>query len=203
MTSVKVSEKWLPVKSFEGMYDISDQGRIWSRPRMNLRGQMRRGRHRRFRVGKHGYYQLQLSNEYGEKIDVRVHQVVAATFLGPRPKGKQINHKNGIKTDNRASNLEYVTASENVQHAYDNGLIEHYHGEEHWKAYMNAWMVRVIRRLKGTLSYSEIGEVFGTSKYNIYMICSGKNWKHVTHPNYREMIARGEPLTFGEKPCLP
>ena len=46
------------------------------------------------------------------------HHLVAAAFLGPRPLGMQINHKNGIKTDNYFTNLEYVTPSQNSWHAY-------------------------------------------------------------------------------------
>src|SRR3990167_11158931 len=48
-----------------------------------------------------------------------VHRLVADAFLGSRPPGHQINHKNGNKTDNRAENLEWVTRNENQLHAVD------------------------------------------------------------------------------------
>jgi hypothetical protein len=51
-----------------------------------------------------------------------VHRIVAAAFIGPCPDGLEINHKNGIKLDNRAENLEYTTRSANMKHAYDSGL---------------------------------------------------------------------------------
>lgn len=52
---------------------------------------------------------------------VPVHRLVATAFLGP-PDGRIVNHKNGVKSDNRVSNLEWCTHSENVKHAYDIGL---------------------------------------------------------------------------------
>ena len=51
-----------------------------------------------------------------------VHRLVAEAFLGGEHPGLQVNHKNGIKDDNRLINLEWVTGSENVKHAYDTGL---------------------------------------------------------------------------------
>jgi hypothetical protein len=52
-----------------------------------------------------------------------VHVLVAEVFLGPRPNGAEINHKNGIKADNHYRNLEYTTQAENFQHALDTGLL--------------------------------------------------------------------------------
>jgi hypothetical protein len=57
----------------------------------------------------------------GEQIQANVHVLVLEAFAGPRPDGMVANHKNCIKTDNRAENLEWVTQSENVLHAYRNG----------------------------------------------------------------------------------
>lgn len=69
-----------------------------------------------------GYYQVELSRS-GKKYKRRVHQLIAHTILGQPPKGYIINHKDGNKLNNRIENLEYITYSENTQHAYDNGLI--------------------------------------------------------------------------------
>lgn len=57
-----------------------------------------------------------------ERVNVMAHRFVWEAVYGPIPNGMQINHKNGIKHDNRISNLELVTASENMKHAYANGL---------------------------------------------------------------------------------
>lgn len=58
----------------------------------------------------------------GESRTVTVHRLVADAFLGPLPEGLTTNHKNGRKTDNRASNLEYLTNRENIAHAFRIGL---------------------------------------------------------------------------------
>jgi ribosomal protein S25 len=52
-----------------------------------------------------------------------IHQLVTAAFLGPCPEGKQVNHKNGNKRDNRVENLEYLTPDENKAHAKRTGLL--------------------------------------------------------------------------------
>ena len=76
---------------------------------------------RRFAVSWNGYFTITLRFERTKKI-FRIHTLVANAFLGQRPKGLVINHKNGIKTDNRSKNLEYVSYKENLEHAYQNGL---------------------------------------------------------------------------------
>lgn len=71
------------------------------------------------RVGNSGYLQLTI-NINGENKTFLAHRLVASAFHGVRP--LQVNHKNGDKEDNRPSNLEWVTASDNCAHAYRSGL---------------------------------------------------------------------------------
>lgn len=68
-----------------------------------------------------GYLHVVLSVG-GRKRREAIHVLVAERFLGPRPLGHVVNHKNGNRADNRAENLEWVTQSENVEHAYRTGL---------------------------------------------------------------------------------
>lgn len=64
---------------------------------------------------------------------IAVHRLVAFTWLEqPNEKQVWVNHKDGNKANNNANNLEWTTISENIQHAFDNGLHKTYKGSEHW-----------------------------------------------------------------------
>lgn len=77
-----------------------------------------------------------------------VHRIVIAAFIGPAPDGLVVNHKNGVKTDNRVSNLEYVTPEENAWHAWRIGLFDGVRGENHYRAVVTSDMlVDAQRRL--------------------------------------------------------
>jgi hypothetical protein len=69
-----------------------------------------------------GYLKVGLTLNDGRQKTIRVHILVATAFLGARPEGLDINHRNGVKTDNRAINLEYISRSENNVHAHALGL---------------------------------------------------------------------------------
>lgn len=68
-----------------------------------------------------GYIRHTLYDNYKTKA-VRVHSLVAQYFIGPRPKGMQVNHKDGNKTNNHYSNLEYVSPKQNIVHSVEKGL---------------------------------------------------------------------------------
>lgn len=70
-------------------------------------------------INKDGYYTLLLSKN-GESKSFKIHKLVASHFL--KEPIIQVNHKNGIKTDNNIENLEYVTLHENILHSWINGL---------------------------------------------------------------------------------
>ena len=72
-------------------------------------------------LGNTGYYQISLSNK-GESRNLTIHRLVANAYLSNDENKREVNHINGIKTDNRLENLEWATSSENRQHAFDTGL---------------------------------------------------------------------------------
>jgi len=127
---------------------------------------------------KKGYLQIQLS--YNKKIKtVFVHRLVAEAFI-PNPENKpQVNHINGIKTDNRVENLEWSTNSENIKHAYDNGLLSKI-GEKHSNNKLNENKVLTIRKLfKNGLSPLKIAKKYGVSRSCIYHVIKYNTWKHI------------------------
>lgn len=105
-------EVWKDVVGFEGLYMVSSLGRLYS---------LLRGFYMSPTLNSHGYLKTALAKE-GKRYDVRIHQLVAAAFIGPCPEGMEVNHKHGNKKDNRWDGLEYGTHRYNVQHAWDNGL---------------------------------------------------------------------------------
>lgn len=99
------------IAGFEG-YTATTDGRVYSQQSGRFLSQLRTPS---------GYLHVVLCRP-GFKRRVAVHVVVLEAFAGECPKGMVCNHLNGIKTDNRVENLEWVTQAENVKHAYDTGL---------------------------------------------------------------------------------
>lgn len=105
-------EIWKPVVGYEGLYEVSDQGRVRSLDKRVLcrGGKTRRIPGRMLKPQKHsaGYSHVRLCER-----TLLIHALVLAAFVGPRMAGRDCAHGNGIKTDNRLCNLRYATKSEN------------------------------------------------------------------------------------------
>lgn len=121
-----------------------------------------------------GYVQVRLGTK-----SLAAHRVVYESVHGPIPKGKEINHINGVKDDNRIANLELVTPSENLRHAYRTGLKDS-KGEAHSRAKLTDAKVRAIRGSLGNCSSRFLAMLFGVSISNIQLVRSGKAWPHVS-----------------------
>lgn len=147
-------------------YGASRDGSIWSIRRAGI---WRRIKTQRYK--KTGYLYLTLGLPAGQTTFL-VHRLVALTFLGPRPEGYEINHKDGFKLNNRANNLEYITYLDNLEHAWDNGLIVI------GKPKLSSVNVLDIReRLAKGESDTSIAKVYNVYPTSIRDIRLGKTWK--------------------------
>lgn len=109
-----MKELWISAVGFEG-YEVSSHGNIRSVDRVetNSLGKTRRlkGREIKQQISSSGY-----ANVYLRGATIRAHRLIAASFLGDCV-GREVNHKNGVRSDNRIENLEICTRSENQTHA--------------------------------------------------------------------------------------
>lgn len=109
-----------------------------------------------------------------------VHKLVANAFLGPRPLGMQVNHKDGNRKNNRLSNLEYLTCSDNMKHAFSTGLAKPRLGEEHHGAKLTEEdVVRIRKRCAAGESQMAVARDYRLNHVTIHNIMHRKSWKHV------------------------
>jgi hypothetical protein len=173
-------EEWKDIPGFNGRYQASTHGRI------KAVGHPRRINHtfimKPQKRGEYNYLGIGLWDATtGKARSHFVHLLILLTFVGPRPAGMQGNHKDCNKHNNRVSNLEYVTRSQNMQHAYANGRIRRVH-----LGYTLApEQVRAIKELLARFSQKEmnnrrIAKMFNTSHETIRQIRLGRRWHYLT-----------------------
>jgi hypothetical protein len=166
-------EEWKDIPQYGGRYQASSLGRI------RAVGHPRRINHtfvmKPQKRGSGGYHGVCLYDPATGKARSRyVHTLVAEAFLGPKPDGLQVNHVDGEKHNNRVSNLEYVTQSENRRHCLRTGLQK--------VGVLTRAQVRDVQALladypQSGLSMREIGRRFGTSHETIRCIRLGRRWQ--------------------------
>lgn len=129
-------------------------------------------------TGRDGYKHVIIN---GKNKDV--HRVIADTFLEKEEGKEQINHKNGIKTDNSIDNLERCTRSENLKHAYNLGLEKIRNGEEHPNHKLTAANVDYIRKVYSKRDKENgavpLSQKFNVDRTTILDIIRRKTWRNV------------------------
>lgn len=176
------AECWAAVKGYEGLYAISDRGRVMS---------FNSNPHRRptsdplqilkpwtIKKGK-GYYCVRLTDQEGTSRKFLVSRLVAYAFLG-KANGREVNHVNGIPTDNCLDNIEYATHEENIQHCWRTGLSSNF-GDTHYDAKLTGDQVKIIREeyARGGVLHRELADRYGVHKSNIQAIIKRRSWKHL------------------------
>lgn len=156
-----MKEQRRDIKNFPN-YQVSTEGYVVNK---------KTGRPLKGGTDTHGYSNVCL-RENGSQHTKLVHLLVAEAFLEqPSEEAWQVNHKNGNKRDCRLENLEYMTPSENMLHAYANGL-------NHWEGY-NETPVRIIETGEVYRSQAECARAIGGSQPNINACLTGRRNKHL------------------------
>ncbi len=112
---------------------------------------------------------------------IRIHRLVAQTFITNPENKRECNHKDGVKLNNNVNNLEWVTSSENQLHAYKTGLkiFEGRKGEGSPVSKLTNENVIEMRSLKGKMLHKDISKKFNISECQVSTILAKKQWKHL------------------------
>jgi len=177
------TEQWMDIKGFEERYQISSSGRIKSLPRRfdthNNGYVLVKEKIISPGLGHNGYFLTSLRViPNGRRINFRIHRLVAEAFI-PNPENKpQVNHINGIKSDDRACNLEWVSIKENIHHARD--VLGAYRGERNNKARLHVEDVIEIRiLLMSGMSLADIAKLKKVTGPQIGHIKYKRSWSHL------------------------
>ena len=175
-------ELWEDVVGWEGLYEVSNLGRVKSLSRVVKRGEGELRVKEKIRVlvpNTKGYLQVKLCNQKIKKYKI-VHRLVGECFVENPSEKPCINHKNGIKTDNRAVNLEWCTYRENNLHAIKSGLIGDRTGTNNSNSKLSEDDVKEIKgHLANGKKLTELAEIYNVTFGLIGHIKSGRIWSHI------------------------
>jgi hypothetical protein len=168
---------WLPLKKFEGLYIISNYGKVFGLPHKmekGLRGnnQYTEIREKKTHINQHGYERICL-NKNGKQYEKSIHRLVLETFK-PIEQKMDCNHIDGNKTNNNLQNLEWVTEKENVVKAYKLGLNPS--KERHYKCKLSKEKLLEISQMDKNTNRTHLAKQLGVSTSYISAIINGKHW---------------------------
>ena len=166
---------WQPIIGYEGAYEVNAIGEV--RRIGKGRGVKAGGRILKLTDHKQGYKAITLYLRNQGRTFL-VHRLVGLTFLGPIPKGHEVNHKDGNKQNNRVENLEYVTRPYNMTHAVIIGTLNN-SGANNPSAKLTTEQVKEIRgryRFGGGPGYKALADEYGVTWEAIRNIIKRRAW---------------------------
>ncbi len=173
-----LNEQWLPVVGYEGLYSVSNLGRVRSEPRTFVQSNGKqisiKGRVLRPFVMKKGYHIYDLRKE-NKAYNHYGHRLVLEAFVGPAPFGHEACHNNGQRGDNRSTNLRWDTRSGNFSDKNKHGT--NTRGERHPFAKLTEDQVRRIH--EDARPSSQIASEYGINFGTVCAIRRGEDWRHL------------------------
>lgn len=172
-------EIWKPVNGYEGLYEVSNLGRVRSLPK-TVRCDEKRSYFMPSRIMRQTMRRYPLVGlvRDGKQTSCTVHSLMCIAFYGPRPKGHCVRHLDGDIKNNRLSNLRWGTYVENNADQVRHGT--RIMGERHPLAIAtNAIVKEIRRRWNGGESQSSIARDMPLSRRQVCDIARGKRWSHV------------------------
>ena len=159
-------EEWRPVVGYEGWYDVSSLGNV----RREAPGSSNThvGYILKGVVASNGYPQVGLCRN-GHIQERDIHVLVAEAFIGPRPIGCHVNHKDRCRSNNRVSNLEWIPATLNRSSP----------GEANGRAKLTEADILDIRAAQGKIRPSALAKAYGVSRESVWAIQTHKSWRHL------------------------
>jgi NUMOD4 motif/HNH endonuclease len=166
------TERWLPVAGYEGLYEVSDLGRVRNR----------HGRILKPLKTQRGYLSVKLPITRGGPVRrYMIHRLVGEAFLGPLPSGMQTRHGPGGKRDNRLVNLSYGTPIENQSDRVRDGT--RHRGSAITMAKLTEAVVIECRRRYAAGEFQDVlAREFGVSQQTLSKAIRGVTWRHVPQP---------------------
>lgn len=177
--------KWFPVPGYEYI-EITRCGKVrredFEVTRKNRYGELAtfrfRGRELRVFEGENGYLRCVVQKDK-KRAPLYHHRLIALTFVEGFHPGYHVNHINGVKTDNRPENLEWIPAAENTHHQWATGLVD-LRGHLSSNAKLKPKQVRAIRKaLAKGVAPTTLSVIAGVSHSTILKIRDGVSWQNV------------------------
>lgn len=184
--SLPNTKTWKTIPGFPD-YQVSKVSGMVRRSRLRVGspcGTSYLGKLLRTRLDRYGYNVVALTNKDGKACSCTIHKLVALTWLGPRPKGTTVNHKDTDKLNNRWTNLEYITSRCNTHHAIENGL----------RGQQTCLTKEIVRRaltlvVKHKKTIAEVARRYGASERTIHDVVHGHTWKDIKGPRLTKPLS--------------
>lgn len=171
-------ERWRQVREWEGLYEVSNMGRVRSLSRWVAARDGRKlveGRILKLVVGRFGYHKVSLQDGIRVK-HTNIHRLVAQSFLPGT--GEVVRHLDGDPSNSRVDNLAWGSYKDNEEDKRRHGRVPS--GERHHAAVLNETLVRSIQQMSGQgFSQLRIAKELGLNRGVIGQVVRGERWTHV------------------------